>query len=207
MVNATNLRYLYLQKEQAVFIANSRCKVRVPGIGNHDMPRDSRTKLQEYGYQRSKFNWYQLAADYFKYRDPFALPADGGVPYACYDGSEPGCDGRTQCKPGLDNSCPGLDEQGMPRMYSLSTTGDRGGDMFKQRWAGVIYCVEPFDAAQTFLRLCEMEGDCDPDGYSTATDPAAAGYEGTTDSASDSSDGVETHHMPETDGGAEDPMG
>ena len=79
--------------------------------------------------------------------------------------------------------------------------------MFKQRWAGVIYCVEPFDAAQTFLRLCEMEGDCDPDGYSTATDPAAAGYEGTTDSASDSSDGVETHHMPETDGGAEDPMG
>ena len=116
---------------QAIFIANSRCQVRVPGIGNHDMPRDSRTKLQEVGYQRSKFNWYQLAADYFKLRDPFAFPADGGVPFSCYDGTEPGCDGRTQCDPGVDNSCPGLDERGMARMYSLSTTGDRGGGVHR----------------------------------------------------------------------------
>ena len=230
MVNASNLRYLYLNKEQALFIANSRCQVRVPGIGNHDAPRDSRSKLRGQGTERNKYNWYQLAADYFKLRDPFVLPADGGVPFRCETGSEEGCNGRTDCDPGVENSCPGVDELGMPKRYSMKTSGINGGDMFKKRWAGVMYCVDKYDEVQTFLRLCEMEGDCDEEGYSRQTDPhddkdTGSLFAGTTgaveagaytgpnyvdmdgDGDVDSADGSVIHHMPTDDGGAEAPLG
>lgn len=106
-----------------------------------------------------------------RYRDPFAFPADGGLPYHCVTGSEPGCGGRTDCDPGKDNTCPGLDDQEMPVRYSLSTGGDAGGEMFKKRWAGVLYCVNKYTEAETFLRLCEMEGDCDDNGFSRQTNP------------------------------------
>lgn len=148
LVNTTALRYLYLPKEQAVFIANSRCQLRVPGVGNHDSPRDPATLQPE----RNKFNWYMLAADYFKLRDPFAFPADGGVPFHCVEGTEEGCDGRTQCEPGVNYSCPGLDEAG------IVARGHEG--LFKTRWAGVMFCKGKHDAPLTFLRLCELAGDC-----------------------------------------------
>ena len=44
--------------------------------------------------------------------------------------------------------------------------------------AGVLYCANKYDAVKTFLRLCEMEGDCDGDGYSTSTDPDSADFRG-----------------------------
>jgi len=148
LVNTTVLRYLYLPIEQAVFIANSRCKLRVPGVGNYDSARDPATLQPE----RNKYNWYMLAADYFKLRDPFAYPADGGVPYHCVDGTEEGCDGRTQCEPGVNFSCPGLDDAGIVARGHLG--------LFKTRWAGVMFCKEKHEAPMTFLRLCELAGDC-----------------------------------------------
>ena len=210
MINASNLRYLFVQAEQALFVANARCQLRVPGVADHAAPRDPRL-AQEEGKERNKaswappysliepsgfcppgsrstykrlsnqivnytrlvladrcpvprqYNWYQLAADYFRFRDAFASPGDGGLPYHCVNGTEEGCNGRSDCDPGVDHSCPGVDDYGLPKRYSLSTEGIAGGIMFQRRWAGVLHCVDKFDVQKTFLPLCEEAGDCHVD--------------------------------------------
>ena len=84
----------------------------------------------------------------------------------------------------------------------------------------MLHCVNKYDVAQTFLRLCEMEGDCDEDGYSrqhnpdnTASTPlpVPAGdpilFAGTTTPATPGAyDQAVAHHMPTDDGSAFGPL-